>query len=94
MSLTSIDEVFRWAGSLVYPLSSGCNFPEIKCLLFALRTSDAHGCATPADWQPGEDVIVPLPGSCGIAKERVAKPNPDAYALDWFVTFKRLPKEN
>jgi hypothetical protein len=31
--------------------------------------------------------------SCGTAKERVEKPAPDAYALDWYMTFKKLPKE-
>ena len=77
---------------LYYPLSNGRNFPEIKRLLIALQTTDKHGCATPADWQPGEDVIVPPPGSCGTAKERMEKPDPDAYALDWFMTFKKLPK--
>ena len=49
--------------------------------------------STPADWQPGEDVIVPPPGSCGTAKERAEKPAPDADALDWFMTFKKLPKD-
>ena len=48
---------------------------------------------TLADWQPGDDVIVPPPGSCGTAKERMEKPDPDAYALDWFMTFKKLPLE-
>ena len=38
-----------------------------------MQTSDAHKCATPANWQPGDDVIVPPPGSCGVAKERIAK---------------------
>ena len=78
---------------LYYPLSNGRNFQEIKLLLIALQTSDKFGVATPADWQPGEDVIVPPPGSCGTAKERVEKPEPDAYALDWFMRFKKLPKE-
>ena len=68
-------------------------FPEIKRLLIAMQTTDAHGCATPADWQPGDDVIVPPPGSCGTAKDRMEKPPPDSYALDWFMTFKKLPKE-
>jgi hypothetical protein len=38
------------------------------------------------------DVIVPPPDSRGIARERVEKPAA-AYALDWFMTFKKLPKE-
>ena len=77
---------------MYYPLSNGRNFLELKRLLIALQTTDKHGCATPADWQPGDDVIVPPPGSCGTAKQRMEKPDPDAYALDWFMTFKKLPK--
>jgi peroxiredoxin (alkyl hydroperoxide reductase subunit C) len=88
-----IDPKAKIRAVLYYPLSNGRNSQEIKRLLIALQTSDAHDCATPADWQPGDDVIVPPPGSCGTAKERVEKPASDAYALDWFMTFKKLPKE-
>ncbi len=88
-----IDPKAKIRAVLYYPLSNGRNFPEIKRLLIALQTSDQFGCATPADWQPGEDVIVPPPGSCGTAKARMEKPDPDAYALDWFMTFKKLPRE-
>jgi len=88
-----IDPQARIRAVLYYPLSNGRNIPEVKRLLIALQTSDQHGCATPADWQPGDDVIVPPPGSCGTAKERVEKPDAGAYALDWFMTFKKLPKE-
>ena len=48
--------------------------------------------ATPADWQPGDEVIVPPPGSCGIAQERMTKPAEDTHCLDWFLCLKRLPK--
>jgi peroxiredoxin (alkyl hydroperoxide reductase subunit C) len=62
-------------------------------MLIAMQTADAHQCATPADWQPGEDVIVPPPGSCGAAKERMKKADKDQYCLDWFLCMKKLPKE-
>ncbi len=88
-----IDPKAKIRAVLYYPLSNGRNFAEIKRLLIALQTTDKLGCATPADWQPGDDVIVPPPGSCGTAKERVEKPEADAYALDWFMTFKKAPKE-
>ncbi|MCM8760944.1 MAG: peroxiredoxin, partial [Candidatus Omnitrophica bacterium] len=78
---------------LYYPLSNGRNFQEIKRLLIAMQTSDAHKVATPADWQPGDDVIIPPPGSCGVAKERVDNAGKDYYCLDWFMCFKKLPKE-
>jgi peroxiredoxin (alkyl hydroperoxide reductase subunit C) len=77
---------------LYYPLSTGRNIEEIKRLLIALQLSDKHKIATPANWQPGEDVIVPPPGSCGSAKERVEKPQKDTKVLDWFMTFMKCPK--
>lgn len=77
---------------LYYPLSNGRNMDEIKRLLVAMQTSDKHNVATPANWQPGDDVIVPPPGSCGTAKERVEKAAPDTRVLDWFMTLRKCPK--
>ncbi len=39
--------------------------------LIAMQTTDEFEVATPADWRPGDDVIVPTAGSCGVAKERM-----------------------
>ena len=75
---------------LYYPLSNGRNFQEIKRLLIAMQTSDKFGVATPADWKPGEEVIVPPPGSCGAAKERVESKDPSIRCVDWFLCFKNL----
>lgn len=77
---------------LYYPLTNGRNMEEIKRLLIAMQTSDKHKIATPANWQPGDEVIVPPPGSCGTAKERVESPAADTRVLDWFLTFKKCPK--
>lgn len=74
---------------LYYPLSTGRNFDEIKRIIIALQTADAEKCATPADWRPGDDVIVPTAGSCGTAKERMENQNEDQYCLDWFMCFKK-----
>ena len=49
--------------------------------------ADKDGVATPADWRPGEDVIVPTAGSCGTAKERMESKSDDMYCLDWFMCF-------
>ncbi len=89
-----IDPKRKVRSILYYPASSGRNFQEIKRLLISLQTCDAHECATPADWQPGDDVIIPPPGSCGVAKERVEKAGDGYYCLDWFMCFKKLSKEN
>lgn len=88
-----IDPIGKIRALIYYPLSNGRNFQEIKRLLIAMQTSDANMIATPADWQPGEDVIVPPPGSCGVAKERVEKAGKEYYCLDWFICFKKLPVE-
>ena len=77
---------------LYYPLSNGRNMDEVKRLLIAMQTSDKYGIATPAGWQPGEDVIVPPPGSCGMAKQRVETPAADTRVLDWFMVLKKCPK--
>ena len=74
---------------LYYPLSNGRNFQEIKRPLIAMQTSDKYQVATPADWQPGEEVIVPPPGSCGAAKERVESHDPSVRCIDWFRCFKK-----
>lgn len=76
---------------LFYPLSNGRNIDEIKRLVVALQHSDKHKIATPANWKLGEDVIVPPPGSCGSAKERVEKAGQDYTCLDWFLCLKKCP---
>ncbi len=76
---------------LYYPLANGRNMQEVKRLLVAMQHSDEHKIATPANWQPGDDVIVPPPGSCGAAKERVEKSAADTKVLDWFLTLKKCP---
>lgn len=79
---------------LYYPLSTGRNFDEIKRIILALQKTDAENCATPADWRPGDDIIVPPAGSCGTAKERMDNQNEDQYCLDWFLCFRKEKKNN
>lgn len=77
---------------LYYPLSTGRNFDEIKRIILALQKADADSCATPADWRPGDDVIVPTAGSCGTAKERMDNQTDNQYCLDWFLCFRKENK--
>ena len=71
------------------PLSTGRNFDVIKRIILALQKADSDHCATPADWRPGDDVIVPTAGSCGTARERMENQSEDQYCLDWFLCFKK-----
>ncbi len=84
-----IDPDSKVRAILYYPLSTGRNMDEIKRMIIAMQKSDKEGVATPANWKPGDDVIVPPPGSCGTAKERVESKDDKIYCLDWFMCFKK-----
>jgi len=45
--------------TMTYPMSVGRNFDEILRVIDSLQTGDKHGIATPADWLPGGQVIIP-----------------------------------
>lgn len=77
---------------IYYPLSMGRNFDELLRVVQALQTADAFSVATPADWRPGDDVIVPTAGSCGVAKERMDG-TAGITCYDWFFCTKKLDKE-
>lgn len=77
---------------IYYPLSLGRNFDELHRVLIALQTADAFSIATPADWRPGDPVIVPPAGLCGTAKDRM-EGKEDMKCYDWFFCTKELSKE-
>lgn len=88
-----IDPVGKIRTIIYYPLSLGRNFEELKRVVVALQTADKFSVATPADWQPGDDVIVPTAGSCGVAKERVEGKEAGVKCYDWFFCTKPISKE-
>ena len=77
---------------IYYPLSLGRNFDELYRVLIGLQTADEFSVALPADWRPGDDVIVPTAGSCGVAKSRM-EGKEDMKCYDWFFCTKKLAKE-
>jgi peroxiredoxin (alkyl hydroperoxide reductase subunit C) len=72
---------------IYYPLTTGRNMQEILRLIEALQTSDKHNVATPANWVPGDKVIVPPPRTSELADERV-KAGYDC--VDWYLCKKDL----
>jgi peroxiredoxin 2/4 len=72
---------------IYYPLSTGRNMQEFLRLIRALQTTDAHGVATPANWQPGEPVIVPPPRTQELAEARLAE---GFDCKDWYFCKKQL----
>ncbi len=72
---------------LYYPLTTGRNMDEILRVIDALQTTDEHGVATPANWKPGDPVIVPPPNTQESAEERTK----EGYECrDWYLCFKKL----
>jgi peroxiredoxin (alkyl hydroperoxide reductase subunit C) len=73
---------------IYYPLNVGRNFDEILRVVDALQTADANGVACPANWRPGDEVIVPAPMTAQGAQDRVG--NKDFTVTDWYFSKKKL----
>jgi alkyl hydroperoxide reductase subunit AhpC len=56
--------------TMTYPMTVGRNFAEVLRALDALQTSSANGVATPANWQVGEDIVIPAAVSDDDAKAK------------------------
>jgi alkyl hydroperoxide reductase subunit AhpC len=60
---------------LVYPMSSGRNFDEVLRLLDSLQLNAKHTVATPVNWKPGDDVIIPT----SVSNDDAAKKYPEGF---------------
>lgn len=89
-----IDPKDKIRAIMYYPLALGRNFDEIKRVLIGLQTADNFNVALPADWRPGDEVIVPTAGSCGVAKSRMNGEEGEMKCYDWFFCTKELSKED
>ena len=78
---------------LYYPLTTGRNMDEILRLLTALQTTDAFGVSTPADWRPGDDILVPAPSTTTAMHNRIDRPERDLDVRAWFLALKKLPEQ-
>jgi peroxiredoxin (alkyl hydroperoxide reductase subunit C) len=78
---------------IYYPLSLGRNFDELLRVIKALQTADHFSVATPADWRPGDRVIVPPAGSCGTANERMDGHADGVECEDWFFCTREISEQ-
>jgi alkyl hydroperoxide reductase subunit AhpC len=60
---------------LVYPMTTGRNFDEVLRVIDSLQRTSAHQVATPAQWQPGEDVII----AGSVTNEQAQERYPDGW---------------
>jgi len=72
---------------LYYPLTTGRNMQEILRIIDALQTSDEYHVATPANWNPGDKVIVPAPKTQDSAETRMKE---GFECVDWYLCKKSL----
>jgi peroxiredoxin (alkyl hydroperoxide reductase subunit C) len=73
---------------IYYPLTNGRNIDEIVRLVDSLQASSAHGVATPANWRPGDRVIVPATTTMEARKARLADTSVENVAP--YLAFKQL----
>lgn len=74
---------------LYYPMSAGRNMNEIKRIIFALQKHDADGVATPANWHPGDDVVLGSPLTLEEAAKRSDGSDKSLLPLEWYLTVKK-----
>src|SRR5581483_1776920 len=55
---------------LSYPMSSGRNFDEVLRVLDSLQLTATHNVATPVNWKPGDDIIIPASVTDEQAKQK------------------------
>jgi peroxiredoxin (alkyl hydroperoxide reductase subunit C) len=72
---------------IYYPMAAGRNTQEILRLIDALQVSDKHGVATPANWQPGDKVILPAPKTQEGAEKRIDE---GFDYIDWYLCKKEV----
>ncbi len=82
-----IDDKGVLRAMVYYPMSNGRSIPEFLRLVAALQTSDANKVATPEGWQPGDKVIVPVPGSTEEVEKRLGS---GLECTDWYFCRKSL----
>ena len=73
---------------IYYPMQLGRNFDEILRVLDGLQAVDANGLACPANWRPGEEVIVPAPVTIDAAAQRATAR--DLHVKDWYLATRPL----
>ncbi|MCW4025168.1 MAG: peroxiredoxin [Candidatus Bathyarchaeota archaeon] len=75
---------------LYYPLTTGRNMEEILRIVVALQTTDKYHVATPANWKPGDSVVVPAPTTIEGVEERLKEQGYECK--DWYLCKKKLPE--
>ena len=74
---------------LFYPMSTGRNIDEIKRIILSLQKHDADNVSTPADWNPGDPVVMGAPLTLEAAKDRMESADDNMIPYSWYLTMKK-----
>ena len=78
---------------LIYPLNVGRFIPEIIRIIQALQMSDCNHSSTPANWIPGQPVIMPSPRTYPLLQERLNYINQNNNGMSWYLAFEEPKTE-
>jgi len=85
-----IDPDNKVRGITFNPVEVGRNIDEIKRTVVALQTIESSNVYTPANWQPGQDLIVPYVKSGEEGGNKVlSESDPSLYQVAWYMTMKK-----
>ena len=73
---------------MVYPLNVGRCIREILRALQALQVADSNNAATPANWVPCQQIIIPKPNTYCQLEERVKEIEQNKNGVSWYLAFK------
>ena len=74
---------------LFYPMSTGRNIDEIKRIILSLQKHDADNVSTPADWNPGDPVVMGAPLTLEDAKKRMEDADENTIPYSWYLTMRK-----
>lgn len=73
----------------IYPLNVGRWIPEILRVVEALQVADCNKASTPANWIPGQPIIVPKPNTFSELQQRVKEIEQNKNGISWYLSFKK-----
>ncbi len=82
-----IDDKGIMRAMIYYPLQNGRFLPEVIRLVKALQTTDKYKVSTPANWQPGDNVVVAPPKTAAEMDKRLDE---GCECKDWYLCFKKI----
>ena len=75
---------------LIYPMNIGRYIPEILRTVTALQYSQKTSCMTPANWIPGNPMIVPPPRTFEELQKRNENIDKNRNGMSWYLSFKNV----